>query len=255
LQLTLSDTKLDHAYRNTDMKLERCIELGIIWIVYGANVVHALHKHFDQKIRQESDGGTPTVSTDANPTRTSLADLPDISAPAQIGMIMPNPEGKVYAGQSRGEWSVYHDDSVLTLRMDLQGVKYLFGFVDPTPGPPEAQDGVLRQVTPLINFPNYTTSVFPPYSSLSTDPAEHVNDTQLEDTKGAGWCSVDLAPRIRSFEFTFTETGWHMYVINTTWARPTIVSPNMLRLEYLIRRLNACSNSFSPERTRPVAKL
>ena len=107
--------------------------------------------------------------------------------------------------------------------------------MDPTPGPPEAQDGVLRQVTPLINFPNYTTSVFPPYSSLSTDPAEHVNDTQLEDTKGAGWCSVDLAPRVRSFDFAFTETGWHMYVINTTWARPTIVGQKALRVRDFMR--------------------
>ncbi|KAH8090460.1 hypothetical protein HD553DRAFT_346953 [Filobasidium floriforme] len=140
-----------------------------------------------------------TTTTDGTPTITSLADLPDISAPAQIGLIMPNPDNPVYVG-----------------------VIYTFGFVDPTPGPPEAQDGVLRQVTPLINFPNYTTSVFPPYSSLSTDPADHVNDTQLEDTPGAGWCSVDLAPRVRTFDFEFVMTGWHMFVVNTTWARPTI---------------------------------
>jgi hypothetical protein len=81
------------------MKLERCIELCVVWAICSARGVAAANDQNDLEIRQQSDGGTPTVSTDANPTRTSLADLPDISAPAQIGMIMPNPDTKVYAGQ------------------------------------------------------------------------------------------------------------------------------------------------------------
>jgi hypothetical protein len=81
------------------MKLERCIELCIAWIVCSTHGINASRSNVDQRIRQESDDGTPTMSTDANPTRTSWADLPDISAPAQIGMIMPNPDTKVYAGK------------------------------------------------------------------------------------------------------------------------------------------------------------
>lgn len=176
--------------------------------------------------RQEIQSAA-TTTTDGTPTITSLAELPDISAPAQIGLIMPNPDNPVYVGEFNiNVWLSAVPPLLQLIRWMLiaLGVIYTFGFVDPTPGPPEAQDGVLRQVSPLINFPNYTTSVFPPYSSLSTDPADHVNDTQLEDTPGAGWCSVDLAPRVRTFDFEFVMTGWHMFVVNTTWARPTIVS-------------------------------
>lgn len=82
----------------------------------------------------------------------------------------------------------------------------------------------MRQVTPLIKFPGFSTGLFPAVSTLSTDPADHVNDTQLQDTPGAGWCSVDLAPRVHSFEVLFLHPGWHMFVVNTTWARPTVVS-------------------------------
>ena len=81
------------------MKLERCIELCVVWIVYSGHAVAAERHRGDHKLHQQPDGGTSTTSTDDNPTRTSLADLPDISAPAQIGMIMPNPDTKVYAGE------------------------------------------------------------------------------------------------------------------------------------------------------------
>lgn len=190
-------------------------------ITLGAGVQASL---LDPRQDIQSAATTTTVGT---PTITSLAELPDISAPAQIGLIMPNPDNPVYVGEFIIKVWLSAVPPLLQLirRMFIAlGVIYTFGFVDPTPGPPEAQDGVLRQVTPLINFPNYTTSVFPPYSSLSTDPADHVNDTQLEDTPGAGWCSVDLAPRVRTFDFEFVMTGWYMFVVNTTWARPTIVS-------------------------------
>jgi len=92
-------SKLDDAYLPTDMKLERWSVLWVGLILRNARTIKGAFHHGGLGIRQESEGGTLTDSTDANPTRTSLADLPDISAPAQIGMIMPNPDNKVYAGQ------------------------------------------------------------------------------------------------------------------------------------------------------------
>lgn len=49
--------------------------------------------------RQVSQSGPTMTDATSTPTVTSLAELPDISAPAQIGLIMPNPDKPVYVGE------------------------------------------------------------------------------------------------------------------------------------------------------------
>lgn len=42
--------------------------------------------------------------------------------------------------------------------------------------------------------------------------------------------SVNLAAAPYTFPFKFDSSGWHQFVINTTWGRPTIVSAYSARL-------------------------
>ncbi|KAI5450753.1 hypothetical protein NCC49_002761 [Naganishia albida] len=92
------------------------------------------------------------------------------------------------------------------------GVEYRMGYVDP--GPVPRMDGVLRVVTPLMTFPNSSTYVFPEVGTINADPELH------QET--VGWCSVNLAAPPYTFPLRFEKSGWHQFVINTTWGRPTI---------------------------------
>lgn len=50
-------------------------------------------------LNPRQDIQSAATTTTSTPTITSLAELPDISAPAQMGLIMPNPDNPVYVGE------------------------------------------------------------------------------------------------------------------------------------------------------------
>ncbi|GHJ85470.1 hypothetical protein NliqN6_1872 [Naganishia liquefaciens] len=130
----------------------------------------------------------PNENVGATSSTASTTVIPDIrptviDAPAQIGLIMPNPRSNVYTG-----------------------VEYRMGYVDPGPAPRVI--GALRMITPLLNFSNRTVG------SLDADPAHFLGSLD--------WCSVNLAAAPYTFPFKFETSGWHQFVINTTWGRPTI---------------------------------
>jgi len=92
---------------------------------------------------------SPTVTTNGLSTATNPVPLA-----ATIGLIMPNPWKKLYVGQRS------HKDSSVDLTHPVEaGLNYSFGFIDAVARPAPTIGGRLRQVQPLLVFPNYTVSL------------------------------------------------------------------------------------------------
>ena len=90
-------------------------------------------------------------SSSGGPTRTvpvlHTAKTP-IPLAATMGLVMPNPWSKLYAGES-----------MLLPPQLIVGVTYEFGFVDAVEKPAPTIGGWLRLVQPLLVFPNYTVNM------------------------------------------------------------------------------------------------
>jgi hypothetical protein len=60
-----------------------------------------------------------------------------------------------------------------------------------------------------------------------------LNVTGSEDPRDPHYYPLDadmcasyaVTANINTYGYTFTQTGWHMLVVNQTWMRPTIVRP------------------------------
>lgn len=114
--------------------------------------------HAMKRDQLEGDGQALTdESSGANTAIASQISIPDvqptiINAPAQIGLIMPNPRANVYTGDPGSSYYLQHN----TESRGITGVEYRMGYVDP--GPALKVNGALRVVTPLLTFSNRTVS-------------------------------------------------------------------------------------------------
>lgn len=184
-----------------------------------------------------------SITSDAGPTRTvpplTVADKP-IPLAATMGLIMPNPWSKLYAGKMSG---------ALTEELML-GVNYSFGFVDAVQRPAPTIGGWIRHVQPLLVFPNYTVSSHYRLSEVLADnrstsspvPGQHRLERRTQSHKVAvvyageplaSITAVQLTPRATaenwaiSYPFRFETPGWYMFVVNQTWLQPTVVCNSM----------------------------
>lgn len=111
-------------------------------------------QEFTASSSEETTSDTDTSS--ASTTSSADAKPAMINAPAQIGLIMPNPGPNVYTGEHLPSFLPSCKLSLI-LNHSYPGVEYRLGYVDPGPAP--RVDGVLRVVTPLLTYPNHTVSI------------------------------------------------------------------------------------------------
>ncbi|CAD6578254.1 MAG: hypothetical protein TREMPRED_002141 [Tremellales sp. Tagirdzhanova-0007] len=134
-------------------------------------------------------------STTTTPSGGLVPATKPIPLAATIGLIMPNPYQSLFAG-----------------------LNYTFGFVDAVARPAPTIGGWLRQVQPLLIFPDYTVNVFS--SSGASDPQE----AGAVPEGSGGLCGATVEDSPVSYPFVFQTSGWYMFVVNQTFIQPTVMS-------------------------------
>ncbi|ORY28043.1 hypothetical protein BCR39DRAFT_449243, partial [Naematelia encephala] len=164
----------------------------------------------------DASSASDTIST----TRTALPSLRPGSSPIPlaptIGLIMPDPFQPIYVG-----------------------LNYTFGFVDTVPQPAPVVGGWLRQVQPLLIFPNYLVNVFPSSGQSSVD------DPGAVPFGSGGLCGATAEEFPIAYPFLFQRTGWYMFVLNQTWLQANITSDNTCSDPLVGQRNFFASQTFS----------
>lgn len=126
----------------------------------GSTGPSSFHRVIDTRDNiKRGDPALLTNETEQPPitgSSTTTSELATATTPvplaATIGVIMPNPWQKIYVGQPevlRYDFADYDD---------VPGLNYTFGFVDAVARPAPTIGGRLRQVRPLLIFPDYKVS-------------------------------------------------------------------------------------------------